>query len=54
MTTASEHKAQLLVERELWLAWEQAEQEACQWHEEEEFAREMADLELKEAEEQRA
>ena len=45
MTSASECKAQL--------AWERAEQEACQWHKEEEFVREMADLELKEVEEQR-
>ena len=51
MTSATEHKAQLMAECKLRLAWEWKEQEAHQQREEEEFAHEMADLELKEEEE---
>ena len=54
MILASKCKAQLLVEHEMRLAQEWAEQEARQWWEEEEFAKEMADLELKKEEEWKA
>ena len=54
MSSATQCKAQLLAEHEARLAWEWAKQEACQLREEEEFAWEMVELELKEEEEQKA
>ena len=51
MSSATECKAKLVVEHKAHLAREQAEQEACYQQKEEEFAKEMAELELKEEEE---